>query len=235
MPRTLMGGLILGQGAGEDDTIVVMVRPNLAAAKLYGARSWGGLHRLPLLALGERRGISRVKRRRHETEGGSLAAAAAAAALMTSCRSKLTKSIVLGPSLRGPRAHSSQPTNGGSRDSGVGPTHQSGIGIVVVVVVSARQPKKFPTQTLSSLVVRLVCRTPAEPATMASGSDAEQEQKRAAAAAYDYEGDARWADYWSNILVPPHLASRPDVIDHYKRKFYQRHIVSSADYQTAQP
>ncbi|XP_062180698.1 uncharacterized protein LOC133885080 [Phragmites australis] len=60
-----------------------------------------------------------------------------------------------------------------------------------------------------------------------AGSEAEQdqEQKRAAAAAaYDYEGDARWADYWSNVLVPPHLASRPDVIDHFKRKFYQRYI-----------
>ncbi|CAN6336630.1 unnamed protein product [Urochloa humidicola] len=57
-----------------------------------------------------------------------------------------------------------------------------------------------------------------------SGADAEQEQKRAAAAAYDYEGDARWSDYWSNILVPPNLASRPDVVDHFKRKFYQRYI-----------
>uniref|UniRef100_A0A0D9WKG5 RNA polymerase sigma factor n=1 Tax=Leersia perrieri TaxID=77586 RepID=A0A0D9WKG5_9ORYZ len=56
------------------------------------------------------------------------------------------------------------------------------------------------------------------------GGGAEQEQKRAAAAAYDYEGDARWADYWSNVLVPPHLASRPDVLDHFKRKFYQRYI-----------
>ncbi|KAL5203135.1 hypothetical protein ABZP36_014087 [Zizania latifolia] len=52
----------------------------------------------------------------------------------------------------------------------------------------------------------------------------EQERKRAAVAAYDYDGDARWADYWSNVLVPPHLASRPDVVDHYKRKFYQRYI-----------
>jgi hypothetical protein len=62
-----------------------------------------------------------------------------------------------------------------------------------------------------------------------SGADAEQEQKRAAAAAYDYEGDARWSDYWSNVLVPPNLASRPDVVDHFKRKFYQRYIVSSTD------
>ena len=59
-----------------------------------------------------------------------------------------------------------------------------------------------------------------------SGADAEQAEKRAAAAAaYDYEGDARWSGYWSNILGPPNLASRPDVIDHYKRKFYQRYIV----------
>src|SRR5438105_4711625 len=59
-----------------------------------------------------------------------------------------------------------------------------------------------------------------------AGSEAEQEHKRAAAAAYDYEGDARWADYWSNVFVPPHLASRPDVVNHFKRKFYQRYIVS---------
>ena len=43
-----------------------------------------------------------------------------------------------------------------------------------------------------------------------SGADAEQAQKRAAAAAYDYEGNTRWSGYWSNILVPPNLASRPD-------------------------
>ena len=52
-----------------------------------------------------------------------------------------------------------------------------------------------------------------------------QRLKRIAAAAYDYENDARWAGYWSNVLVPPHLASRPDVVDHFKRKFYQRYIV----------
>ena len=64
----------------------------------------------------------------------------------------------------------------------------------------------------------------------AADAEQEQEQKRAAAAAaaYDYEGDARWADYWSNVLVPPNLASRPDVVDHFKSKFYQRYIVSSA-------
>lgn len=48
--------------------------------------------------------------------------------------------------------------------------------------------------------------------------------KRIAADAYDYDKDARWADYWSNILIPPHMASRPDVILHFKRKFYHRYI-----------
>jgi hypothetical protein len=53
-----------------------------------------------------------------------------------------------------------------------------------------------------------------------------QEQKRAAAAAYDYEGDARWADYWSNVLVPPHLAAKPEVVAHFRGKFYHRFVVS---------
>ncbi|XP_057768497.1 uncharacterized protein LOC130988627 [Salvia miltiorrhiza] len=58
------------------------------------------------------------------------------------------------------------------------------------------------------------------------GGDGEDPQKlkRIAAAAYDYDNDSRWADYWSNILFPPHLASRNDVVNHYKRKFYQRYI-----------
>ncbi|XP_068637976.1 uncharacterized protein [Aristolochia californica] len=51
-----------------------------------------------------------------------------------------------------------------------------------------------------------------------------QRIKKIAAASYDYESDPRWADYWSNILIPPHMASRPDVVDHFKRKFYQRYI-----------
>lgn len=51
-----------------------------------------------------------------------------------------------------------------------------------------------------------------------------QKLKRIAAAAYDYDNDPRWSDYWSNVLVPPHLASRLDVQDHFKRKFYQRYI-----------
>ncbi|KAI3747945.1 hypothetical protein L6452_10700 [Arctium lappa] len=51
-----------------------------------------------------------------------------------------------------------------------------------------------------------------------------QKMKKIAAAAYDYDNDPRWADYWSNVLMPPHMASRPDVINHYKRKFYHRYI-----------
>ncbi|KAH0464069.1 hypothetical protein IEQ34_006855 [Dendrobium chrysotoxum] len=51
-----------------------------------------------------------------------------------------------------------------------------------------------------------------------------QKMKRIAAAAYDYEIDTRWTEYWSNVLIPPHMASRSDVVDHYKRKFYQRYI-----------
>ncbi|KAI5014798.1 hypothetical protein ZWY2020_056188 [Hordeum vulgare] len=53
---------------------------------------------------------------------------------------------------------------------------------------------------------------------------AEQEAKRAAAAAYDYEADPRWVDYWSNVLVPPHLSARPDVLAHFRCKFYHRFI-----------
>ena len=52
-----------------------------------------------------------------------------------------------------------------------------------------------------------------------------QKLKRIAAEAYDYENDSRWADYWSNVLIPPHMASRSDVVSHFKRKFYQRYIV----------
>ncbi|XP_044983501.1 uncharacterized protein LOC123450191 [Hordeum vulgare subsp. vulgare] len=50
------------------------------------------------------------------------------------------------------------------------------------------------------------------------------EAKRPAAAAYDYEADPCWADYWSNVLVPPHLLARPDVLVHFRRKFYHRFI-----------
>ncbi|XP_010558544.1 PREDICTED: uncharacterized protein LOC104827150 isoform X2 [Tarenaya hassleriana] len=81
---------------------------------------------------------------------------------------------------------------------------------------------------------------------MAEGGEDPQRLKRIAAAAYDYENDSRWADYWSNILIPPHMASRPEVVDHYKRKFYQRYIdpdlvvepmssTSSSSSQSARP
>ncbi|KAK4416294.1 hypothetical protein Salat_2454900 [Sesamum alatum] len=58
------------------------------------------------------------------------------------------------------------------------------------------------------------------------GGDGEDPQKlkRMAAAAYDYDNDPRWADYWSNVLIPPHMASRIDVVNHFKHKFYQRYI-----------
>ncbi|XWS46442.1 hypothetical protein CRYUN_Cryun14cG0067000 [Craigia yunnanensis] len=70
-----------------------------------------------------------------------------------------------------------------------------------------------------------------------------QKLKRIAAAVYDYENDPRWPDYWSNILIPPHMASRSDVVDHFKRKFYQRYIepdlvvegMSSTPSQSAKP
>lgn len=54
-----------------------------------------------------------------------------------------------------------------------------------------------------------------------------QESRAAAAASYDYENDPRWPDYWGNILIPPNMAARPDVVLHFKRKFYQRFIVCS--------
>lgn len=59
------------------------------------------------------------------------------------------------------------------------------------------------------------------------GQDEEtQKIKKIAAASYDYENDPKWSDYWSNILIPPHLSSRSDVVNHYKHKFYKRYIVS---------
>ncbi|KAK9091095.1 hypothetical protein Sjap_024272 [Stephania japonica] len=59
---------------------------------------------------------------------------------------------------------------------------------------------------------------------MGESQEEQQRAKRAAAAAYEYESDPKWAEYWSNILIPPHLASRSDVVDHFKRKFFQRYI-----------
>lgn len=59
---------------------------------------------------------------------------------------------------------------------------------------------------------------------MGGGEEDPQKLKRIAAAAYDYDNDSRWADYWSNVLIPPHMASRNDVVNHFKQKFYQRYI-----------
>ncbi|KAJ0971555.1 hypothetical protein J5N97_019514 [Dioscorea zingiberensis] len=57
------------------------------------------------------------------------------------------------------------------------------------------------------------------------GEEGDQQRlKKIAAAAYDYENDPRWKDYWANVLIPPHMASRTDVRDHFKHKFYQRYI-----------
>lgn len=56
--------------------------------------------------------------------------------------------------------------------------------------------------------------------------EAERLKRIAAAAAYDYENDPCWADYWSNVLIPPYMASRSDVAKHFKQKFYQRYIDS---------
>lgn len=53
-----------------------------------------------------------------------------------------------------------------------------------------------------------------------------QKLKKLAADSYDYDADSRWPDYWANVLIPPNMASRSDVVSHYKRKFYQRHVVS---------
>jgi len=51
-----------------------------------------------------------------------------------------------------------------------------------------------------------------------------QAQKRAAAEGYKYESDSRWADYWSNVLIPQQMIDRPDVKRHFQLKFYQRYI-----------
>ncbi|KAK9700148.1 hypothetical protein RND81_08G220200 [Saponaria officinalis] len=59
---------------------------------------------------------------------------------------------------------------------------------------------------------------------MGENEEQQQKLKKIAASSYDYENDSRWADYWSNILIPPHMSSRSDVVDHFKRKFYQRFI-----------
>jgi transmembrane protein 33 len=59
-----------------------------------------------------------------------------------------------------------------------------------------------------------------------NGDDDPQKMKRIAAAAYDYDNDPRWVEYWENVLIPPNMTNQPNVKDHFKRKFYKRHIVS---------
>lgn len=54
-----------------------------------------------------------------------------------------------------------------------------------------------------------------------------QEQKKAQALAYDYEGDSKWIEYWANVLMPEDMAAKPEVRRHYQLKYYQRHIVCS--------
>lgn len=55
-----------------------------------------------------------------------------------------------------------------------------------------------------------------------------QAQKRATAEAYNFDEDARWSDYWNNVLIPPQMTSRPEVKRHFQLKFYQRFIVCAA-------
>ena len=55
---------------------------------------------------------------------------------------------------------------------------------------------------------------------MGEEKDDLQKLKKVGAAAYDYENDPRWANYWFNILIPSHMASHFDVVDHFKHKFY---------------
>ncbi|KAL9231348.1 hypothetical protein vseg_006587 [Gypsophila vaccaria] len=59
---------------------------------------------------------------------------------------------------------------------------------------------------------------------MGENEEQQQKLKKIAAKSYDYENDPRWADYWSNILIPPHISSNSSVVDHFKFKFYQRFI-----------
>uniref|UniRef100_M8C322 Uncharacterized protein n=1 Tax=Aegilops tauschii TaxID=37682 RepID=M8C322_AEGTA len=53
-------------------------------------------------------------------------------------------------------------------------------------------------------------------ADASAGGGDPQKLKRITAGVYEYENDTRWAGYWSNVLVPPDLASLPDVVDHFK-------------------
>ncbi|KAH7430881.1 hypothetical protein KP509_08G018600 [Ceratopteris richardii] len=54
-------------------------------------------------------------------------------------------------------------------------------------------------------------------------ADDEQHLKKAAALAYDYDNDPRWAEYMSNVLVPDNRP-KSEVERYLKFKFYQRNI-----------
>eukprot|EP00246_Nothoceros_aenigmaticus_P015161 TRINITY_DN6166_c0_g1_i1.p1 TRINITY_DN6166_c0_g1~~TRINITY_DN6166_c0_g1_i1.p1 ORF type:complete len:186 (+),score=23.28 TRINITY_DN6166_c0_g1_i1:95-652(+) len=51
-----------------------------------------------------------------------------------------------------------------------------------------------------------------------------QQEKRTTALNYNFDEDNRWHQYYENILIPAHLSSSPDVLRHYKLKFYQRFV-----------
>ncbi|MCO5608829.1 hypothetical protein L7F22_063046 [Adiantum nelumboides] len=54
-------------------------------------------------------------------------------------------------------------------------------------------------------------------------AEEEQQLKKAAALAYDYDSDPRWAEYMSNVLVPDNRP-KSEVERYLKFKFYQRNI-----------
>ncbi|KAI5062369.1 hypothetical protein GOP47_0022908 [Adiantum capillus-veneris] len=54
-------------------------------------------------------------------------------------------------------------------------------------------------------------------------AEEEQHLKKAAALAYDYDSDPRWAEYLSNVLVPDNRP-KSEVERYLKFKFYQRNI-----------
>eukprot|EP00249_Psilotum_nudum_P011079 c22955_g1_i1 orf=720-1724(-) len=55
-------------------------------------------------------------------------------------------------------------------------------------------------------------------------AEGQQHLKKAAALAFDYESDPRWAEYCTNVFVPTHLSSKPEVSRYLKFKFYKRYI-----------
>ncbi|XP_039814112.1 transmembrane protein 33 homolog isoform X2 [Panicum virgatum] len=60
----------------------------------------------------------------------------------------------------------------------------------------------------------------------ASSSSSWPSRGAAAAAAYDYERDPRWAEYRASSAVPTHLITDPYVRAHLQHKFYRRFVNS---------